>query len=531
MSASSTGGIGPAPKNLELSVTNFGPIARAKIDLRPMTVFVGPSNTGKSYLAMLVYALHRFFNDQALDYIFRSRSNPGAGGFTVFDAPVPEDDRPMYPEDIDGLIKWFSAISSQEQEVAVPEPFAKLVRLRLRGAGELANLLDRELARCFGIFNTRDLVRNRAGSGAKVSVDRQISDADDRVESIGYEFTIDGSERELTPSIPDAMPIRLAQTDGSSPYQIVDNLRLLLNSLRNASNEDDRQTRSDIMIMEFARGSGSYLVNPLSRAAYYLPADRAGVMHAHQLVVSSLVRNASRAGLQREQPLPSLSGVQADFLEQLIQLGERDAQQRRRTSDSPDLAARLEQEILKGAVHRKESATGYPVFFYQPEGWKEDLPLMNTSSMVSELAPVALYLRQVVSPGETLIIEEPESHLHPAIQVEFTRLLAAAIKSGVRVILTTHSEWVLEELANLVHLSELPESKREGLAGADFALSPNEVGVWLFEPKQRPRGSVVREIPMDVESGTFPAGYSLTTEALYNRWVDISSEMEWNRTR
>ena len=242
MSASSTGGIGPAPKNLELSVTNFGPIARAKIDLRPMTVFVGPSNTGKSYLAMLVYALHRFFNDQALDYIFRSRSNPGAGGFTVFDAPVPEDDRPMYPEDIDGLIKWFSAISSQEQEVAVPEPFAKLVRLRLRGAGELANLLDRELARCFGIFNTRDLVRNRAGSGAKVSVDRQISGGDDRVESIGYEFTIDGSERELTPSIPDAMPIRLAQTDGSSPYQIVDNLRLLLNSLRNASNEDDRQT-------------------------------------------------------------------------------------------------------------------------------------------------------------------------------------------------------------------------------------------------------------------------------------------------
>ena len=82
-----------------------------------------------------------------------------------------------------------------------------------------------------------------------------------------------------------------------------------------------------------------------------------------------------------------------------------------------------------------------------------------------------------------------------------------------------------------MHLSELPESKREGLAGADFALSPNEVGVWLFEPKQRPRGSVVREIPMDVESGTFPAGYSLTTEALYNRWVDISSEMEWNRTR
>ena len=47
---------------LELEVANFGPIVEAKIDLRPLTVFVGPSNTGKSYLATLIYALHRFFS-------------------------------------------------------------------------------------------------------------------------------------------------------------------------------------------------------------------------------------------------------------------------------------------------------------------------------------------------------------------------------------------------------------------------------------------------------------------------------------
>ena len=47
--------------NLQLEVADFGPIAKAKVDLRPLTVFVGPSNTGKSYLAILIYALHRFF--------------------------------------------------------------------------------------------------------------------------------------------------------------------------------------------------------------------------------------------------------------------------------------------------------------------------------------------------------------------------------------------------------------------------------------------------------------------------------------
>ena len=53
-------------ETLELEVANFGPIARAKIDLRPLTVFVGPSNTGKSYLAILIYALHRFFGGDSL---------------------------------------------------------------------------------------------------------------------------------------------------------------------------------------------------------------------------------------------------------------------------------------------------------------------------------------------------------------------------------------------------------------------------------------------------------------------------------
>ena len=46
---------------MKIEVADFGPLVHAKVDLRPMTVFIGPSNTGKSYLAILLYALHRFF--------------------------------------------------------------------------------------------------------------------------------------------------------------------------------------------------------------------------------------------------------------------------------------------------------------------------------------------------------------------------------------------------------------------------------------------------------------------------------------
>ena len=61
-----------------------------------------------------------------------------------------------------------------------------------------------------------------------------------------------------------------------------------------------------------------------------------------------------------------------------------------------------------------------------------------------------------------------------------------------------------------------------GLDGADHAIEDAEVGAWLFEPNAERGGSVVRDIPLDIESGTFPAGYTLTSESLYKRWSTIN---------
>ena len=40
-----------------IAVRNFGPIAHAEVDLKPLTVLIGSNNTGKSYLALAVYSL------------------------------------------------------------------------------------------------------------------------------------------------------------------------------------------------------------------------------------------------------------------------------------------------------------------------------------------------------------------------------------------------------------------------------------------------------------------------------------------
>ena len=104
--------------------------------------------------------------------------------------------------------------------------------------------------------------------------------------------------------------------------------------------------------------------------------------------------------------------------------------------------------------------------------------------------------------------------------------MTAVVRAGVRVIITTHSEWVLDELANLVRLSELSESHREGIGGADYALTPDKLGVWLFEPKRRPRGSVVREIPFDEDFVGFRSGFDEVAMGTYNDYAAISNRME-----
>ena len=290
----------------------------------------------------------------------------------------------------------------------------------------------------------------------------------------------------------------------------------------------------------FFRGDESFLfvwlaealfsTSPVFKNAFYLPADRTGVMHSHQVVASTLIRNSSTAGPHPETDIPMLSGVLADFLAGLMHMGE---QPRRPGYKTMGLEAqRLERSILKGRVGSKRAKTGYPNFSYHPDRWKTDLPLMRASSMVSELAPIVLYLRHAVRCGDLMIIEEPESHLHPGMQAILARELARLVRSGVRIVITTHSDWFLEKISNLAQLSMLPKKQRENFPDADCALNPSEVGAWLFKPSQRPRGSIVEEITLDRETGLYPAGFDSVSEELYNESAEIYNRRpQWEGVR
>ena len=520
----------PDSQNLELSVTDFGPIARANIDLRPLTVFVGPSNTGKSYLASLIYSLHRFFNGYSGDIDYRSISG---GPFSIRGLRmIPPQDFNLSNNEIVDLYNrmneilpdpWKNKTQPDIQPTEyyeLPESIAALVHPFLKNLTHLSKNLDGEIVRCFGVGTTKNLVRHSSSGRTGFSLQGNTSKETSHNNHFGYKIIMTEQGIKIDASIPRTIPLRIGRDSISNTFLPI---RLSGGELQRVGAE---QKEIATAWLGFLAGDIiSHTIGPFSHPAYYLPADRAGVMHGHQVVVRALIASASRVALRRDSPMPVLSGVLGDFLEQLVALAS-STLTRRESEEVNDLANGLERTLLRGTVRVERSQIDYPSFVYRPDGWKKDLPLMNASSMVSEIAPVVLYLRHVVRPGDLLIIEEPESHLHPAMQVEFIRQLAAAVKSGIRILITTHSEWVLEELANLVRLSELPAERREGIDDPDVALRQDEVGAWFFEPNLDQSGSVVREMPLDVESGTFSSGFGLITEGLYNRWADISNRIE-----
>ena len=254
---------------------------------------------------------------------------------------------------------------------------------------------------------------------------------------------------------------------------------------------------------------------PVEHSRYYLPAARSGIMQSHRVIASSLVKRTTRVGLERFPEVPTMSGVIADFMEKIILYEENTEFEF--DEEMKHLAETLESDVLAGRIRVKPLSSGYPDFHYRPQGIEEDIRLSQTSSMVSELAPLVLFLKGLVRPGDTLIIEEPEAHLHPGAQADMAVILARLVRAGVRVIITTHSDWLLQEISNLTLEGLLAEETDEPASW----LLPEEVGVWSFQ-KDEP----VKKIPFHPREGISPEDYEDVAEGLYNRSVNLQQRFE-----
>ncbi len=99
------------------------------------------------------------------------------------------------------------------------------------------------------------------------------------------------------------------------------------------------------------------------------------------------------------------------------------------------------------------SITNNDELHFKPKGGKVKLTMDESSSAVRSLLDIGFYLRHVAKKGYLLIVDEPELNLHPENQRRIIRLFSRLIKIGIKVFVTTHSDYIVKELNTLIMLN------------------------------------------------------------------------------
>jgi predicted ATPase len=82
----------------------------------------------------------------------------------------------------------------------------------------------------------------------------------------------------------------------------------------------------------------------------------------------------------------------------------------------------------------------------------------NVGYGLTQVLPI-ITLCVAAQKGDTLLLENPETHLHPAGQSAIGELLAKTVSSGVQVIVETHSDHVLNGIRKSIAASVLEPSE------------------------------------------------------------------------
>jgi predicted ATPase len=99
--------------------------------------------------------------------------------------------------------------------------------------------------------------------------------------------------------------------------------------------------------------------------------------------------------------------------------------------------------------------------YYVPKGKRVKLSMDQSSSAVRSLLDIGFYLKHEAQIGDLLMVDEPELNLHPENQRRVARLFARLVNLGIKVFITTHSDYIIKELNTLIMLNhDQPHLKR-----------------------------------------------------------------------
>jgi AAA15 family ATPase/GTPase len=200
-----------------------------------------------------------------------------------------------------------------------------------------------------------------------------------------------------------------------------------------------------------------HTVNSKIKEVFFLPSSRSGLYPVFSQLSRIYIELSKHRLLLKDKSidLMPLSPSMANYFLNLSQIDNKV-----RSQDLERIAKEIEEKLFHGMIKYNIDVSKIT---YHPTNSKSEVDLLNAASMISELAPLVLYLKFIIEPNKEkpslLIIEEPEAHLHPKVQVQLMEIFAELTKHNVKVILTSHSNYMFNKLSNMLLKKEIAPEK------------------------------------------------------------------------
>lgn len=172
----------------------------------------------------------------------------------------------------------------------------------------------------------------------------------------------------------------------------------------------------------------------------------------------------------------------------------------KRVSEFSYLADYLETEVLEGKINLNDS--GEMLFTTKSSDIQLDLHL--SASIVKSLASIVFYFRHLARANDFVIIDEPELNLHPDNQRKIAKFIAKIVNAGFKVLISTHSDYLIREFNNLTMLKndspKVDKLLNEFGYKKDETLDYKKIGVHLLKSD-----GTIENVEVD------PTGFSVST--------------------
>lgn len=384
---------------MKMSIEDLGAVDYAELELADLTVVCGPNNTGKTYVTYLVFCLlstwRQFINIDIGKDLLELRRN-GLSKIDL-DKKIADQWSVICREALDRFLQALPEMLASKTEL-----FSKLkVHLDIPlGTAWKSREFKNELRSAKG--NLLVTMLKPAGSAELELVALKSEDLSSQsIVALG-EFIED---RLFEMMLQEAIPkVFIASTERTGATTFRKQLNFAMSKFQ------------ELLIQAHKEGADSMTPDRVFETMY----------------------------IRQDYALPVRRNVQ--FVNQLPDANAEDGELHKQF---PKLLEKFEAIVGGTYVTNKEGIT-----VFQPTGTKLKLGLGEVSSSVRSLLIVWYWLKHSARKGEMLMLDEPELNLHPTNQRRLARFIVALINHGVRVFLTTHSDYIIKEFNTLIMLNQ-----------------------------------------------------------------------------